>query len=116
MNQPAAISQQAATPAPAASAPAGGVAGASVTSAPAAATPSSATPAAAGGVKGAVVALHPTKAKPSGGVLGTATRLGGTIASSHLPFTGLPLWIFAGVALALVLIGTAARRFATGRI
>jgi len=45
-------------------------------------------PASAGGVKGATVALKPTKAKPSGGVLGATTRLGGTVASTRLPFTG----------------------------
>jgi hypothetical protein len=67
-------------------------------------------------VKGAVVALKPTKAKPSGGVLGATTRLGGAVAGTQLPFTGLPLWIFAGVALALILIGTVARRSAANRL
>jgi hypothetical protein len=67
-------------------------------------------------VKGAVVTLRPTKAKPAGGVLGKTTRLGGTVASSRLPFTGLPLWIFAGVALALIGIGLAARRVSAGRL
>ena len=74
-----------------------------------------ATPA-AGGVKGAVVALAPTKTKPAGGVLGTTTRLGGTVASTRLPFTGLHLWIFALVALALIAIGYSVGRSAADRI
>ncbi len=75
---------------------------------------SGAAPAAVGGVKGAVVALHPTKEKPSGGVLGATTRLGGTVASTRLPFTGLPLWIFALAALALVAVGYTLRRSSAG--
>jgi hypothetical protein len=43
-------------------------------------------------------------------VLGATTRLGGTVASARLPFTGLPLWIFAAVALALIAIGYTVRR------
>jgi hypothetical protein len=74
------------------------------------ATPGAA-PAAAGAVKGVQIALKPTaKPKPAGGVLGTTTRLGSTVASSTLPFTGLPLWIFALVAAALIGIGVATRR------
>ena len=75
-------------------------------------------PAAAGGVKGAVVVLSPTKAKakPAGGVLGATHRLGSTVASSKLPFTGLPLWIFALAALALIALGYAVRRTAANRI
>jgi hypothetical protein len=49
-------------------------------------------------------------------VLGATTRLGGTVASTRLPFTGLPLWIFAGVALALIGIGLAFRRASANRI
>jgi hypothetical protein len=96
----------------------GGVAGsAQVASAPAgSAAPTAASPASAGGVKGAAVTLRPTKTKASGGVLGTTTRLGGTIASSRLPFTGLPLWIFALVALALIAVGLGIRRTSTNRI
>ncbi|MCW2963969.1 MAG: hypothetical protein JWO17_1221 [Actinomycetia bacterium] len=92
------------------------------TSAPVAAAPASASatagaaPAASGGVKGAVVALKPTKTKPAGGVLGATTRLGGNVASTTLPFTGLPLWIFALVAAALIGIGLTARRASARRI
>jgi hypothetical protein len=70
----------------------------------------------AGGVKGAVVALKPTQAKPAGGVLGATTRLGGTVAAAQLPFTGLPLWIFALVAAGLIVIGLAFRRTAADRL
>jgi hypothetical protein len=91
---------------------AGAVAPATVTNAAAPVTPAS-TPASAGGVKGAVVALKPTKTKPAGGVLGTTTRLGGTIASTRLPFTGLPLWIFALVAAGLIGTGLVVRRGAS---
>jgi hypothetical protein len=115
---PAAQPAPVVTPAPAATpAPTAAAAGPAVASAPVSApAPAAATPAAAGGVQGAVVALHPTKTKPSGGVLGATTRLGGTVASTRLPFTGLPLWIFAGVALALIGIGLAFRRVSAGRI
>ena len=115
----------------------------STPAAPAAATPAAATPnvvipaaaapapaaIAAGGVKGATVTLKPakaqavhkvaaakTKAKPAGGVLGTTTHLGHVVASSRLPFTGLPLWIFVAVAAALILAGAAIRRSANDRI
>jgi hypothetical protein len=110
-------SSSSAQPASSSSAASGGsVSGtAQVASAPAAgnAAPTAASPASAGGVKGAVVALRPTKTKPAGGVLGTTTRLGGTIASSRLPFTGLPLWIFALAAVALIAIGFTVRREST---
>jgi hypothetical protein len=117
---PAPVATPAATPAaapaatPAATpAPTAAAAGASVASAPA---PAAATPTAARGVKGAVVALHPTTTKPSGGVLGATTRLGGSVAASQLPFTGLPLWIFALVAAGLIGIGVAFRRASADRI
>ncbi len=108
-----------ATATPAAAAPAtstaGAVQGAKVTLTPAASSPTAA-PAVAGGVKGAVIALKPTKTKPAGGVLGTTTRLGGTIAATRLPFTGLPLWIFALVAAGLIGVGVAMRRASANRI
>jgi hypothetical protein len=108
-----------ATVAPATVAPAttaaGAVQGTQATITPAASSPA-ATPAPAGGVKGAVVALKPTKTKPAGGVLGATTRLGGKVASTTLPFTGLPLWIFALVAAALIGIGFTVRRASANRI
>jgi hypothetical protein len=74
------------------------------------------TPAAsAGGVAGESVALPQSNAKPTGGVLGATTRLGGTVASTSLPFTGLPLWSFAAVAAALILAGIAVRRATADR-
>jgi hypothetical protein len=95
---------------------AGSVLGTQATVTPAvsssAASSPTATPAAAGGVKGAAVALKPTKTKPAGGVLGTTTRLGGSVAATRLPFTGLPLWIFALVAAGLIGVGLAMRRTA----
>jgi hypothetical protein len=100
-----------ATPAPLAPATAGSVLGTQATVTPAASSPT-ATPAAAGGVKGAAVALKPTKTKPAGGVLGTTTRLGGSVAATRLPFTGLPLWIFALVAAGLIGVGLAMHRTA----
>jgi hypothetical protein len=121
-------SQSTVTPSSSASAPAAGTvapataaapaaASAPATaSAPAAAAPAAAAPAAAGGVKGAVVALKPTKTKPAGGVLGTTTRLGGKVAATRLPFTGLPLWIFALVAAGLIGAGLTMRRAAANRI
>jgi hypothetical protein len=79
--------------------------------APAAAAPAPAAPVAAGGVLGATAPLHTTaKPKPAGGVLGATVRLGKSVGSSTLPFTGLPLWIFALVAGGLILAGAAARR------
>jgi hypothetical protein len=90
-------------------------AGTQATVTPAASSPT-ATPAAAGGVQGAVVALKPTKTKPTGGVLGATTRLGGTIASTRLPFTGLPLWIFALAAAGLIGAGVAMRRASSNRM
>jgi hypothetical protein len=96
---------------------AGAVAPAAVANAGATPVTPASTPAPAGGVKGAIVALKPTKTKPSaGGVLGATTRLGGTVASTRLPFTGLPLWIFATVALALIAIGLTVRRSTANRI
>ena len=83
--------------------------------APAAATAASA-PATAGGVKGATATLTKPKAKPAGGVLGATTRLGGTVASTNLPFTGLPLWIFAALAALLILVGATVRRSASDRV
>ncbi|HEY8724057.1 MAG TPA: hypothetical protein VIL92_09400 [Gaiellaceae bacterium] len=112
---PAASATVAPTAAASATAAAGAVQGAQVTITPAASSPT-ATPAAAGGVKGAVVALRPTKTKRAGGVLGTTTRLGGSIASTRLPFTGLPLWIFALVAAGLIGIGLTMRRASLRRI
>jgi hypothetical protein len=95
---------------------AGSVLGTQATIIPAGSSPTTESPAAAGGVKGATVALKPTKAKPAGGVLGTTTRLGGSIASTRLPFTGLPLWIFALVAAGLIGIGLTMRRASAHRI
>jgi len=79
-----------------------------------------------GAVKGATVTLKPksnrvaaaatTKPKPAGGVLGATTRLGSTVTSTKLPFTGLPLWIFVAVAAALILTGAAVRRSGHERI
>jgi hypothetical protein len=100
-------------------APAATPAAASAPAAQAKATtkPAAAAPVAAGGVKGVqVTRTSAGKPKAKGGVLGTTTRLGSTVAGSHLPFTGLPLWIFAAVAAALILLGFALRRSATGRI
>lgn len=79
--------------------------------------PATSTPASTGAVKGATVALKAkSKAKPAGGVLGTTTRLGGTVGSSRLPFTGLSLWIYALVAAGLVGLGLVARRAADNRL
>jgi hypothetical protein len=78
--------------------------------------PAVATPAPTGGVQGATVALKPAKTKPAGGVLGTTTRLGGSVASSRLPFTGFPLWIFALVAAGLIGTGLTMRRASANRI
>jgi hypothetical protein len=96
------------TPSISSSTPAAGVAPATVT--PAAA------PTAAGGVQGAVVALKPAKTKPAGGVLGATTRLGGTVASTKLPFTGLALWIFVLIAAGLIGIGFTVRRASAHRV
>jgi hypothetical protein len=109
-----------ATLTPATAAPAtiaaGSVLGTQATITPAGSSPTTVSPAAAGGVKGATVALKPTKAKPAGGVLGTTTRLGGKVASTRLPFTGLPLWMFALVAAGLISIGLTMRRVSASRI
>jgi hypothetical protein len=108
---PATVTAQAAGVVVPAAAPASVAIASASAPAPAAATPAVAVPA-VGGVKGAVVALKPTKTKPAGGVLGTTTRLGGSIASTRLPFTGLPLWAFALVAAGLIVIGLTVRRSA----
>jgi hypothetical protein len=116
---PAPVATPASAPAPAVTetpAAVGAVAGASVPASAAAPTaPADVTVGPAGGVKGAVVTLKPTQAKPAGGVLGATTRLGGTVAAAQLPFTGLPLWIFALVAAGLIVIGLAFRRTAADR-
>jgi hypothetical protein len=71
---------------------------------------------AVGAVKGATATLTPKpKAKPRGGVLGATTRLGSSVSGTRLPFTGLPLWIFAAVAAGLVLVGVGVRRSARDR-
>ena len=93
----------------------GAVQAAQPTSTPASSAPAAA-PAAAAGVKGVAVALKPTKTKPASGVLGTTTKLGGTAASSKLPFTGLPLSIFALVAVGLIGVGLTMRRAAANRV
>jgi hypothetical protein len=72
-------------------------------------------PVAAGSVKGAHATLKPAKAKAAGSVLGKTTRLGSPAGSSTLPFTGLPLWIFALVAAGLLGIGLATRHAAGNR-
>lgn len=72
---------------------------------------------AAGGVKGAHMTLKPKATPaPAGGVLGTSTRLGSPASSSTLPFTGLPLWIFALVAASLLGVGLATRHASRDRI
>jgi len=76
------------------------------------------------GVKGVAVTkkkassktLQPAKAKPAGGVLGATKTLGGTTTSSTLPFTGLPLWIFALVAAGMIGVGLTLRRASANRI
>ncbi|MFL5953474.1 MAG: hypothetical protein ACJ76I_05110 [Gaiellaceae bacterium] len=107
------VSTSTVTPAAAVQATAAATPAASASAPVATATP------ATGAVQGAVVALKPTKAaktKPAGGVLGATTRLGHTVSSGRLPFTGLPLWIFALVAAGLIGVGAAARHTASRRI
>jgi hypothetical protein len=84
---------------------------------PAKASPKAAPKAAvaAGKVKGAHVTLKPAKPTAAGAVLGKTTRLGSPAGSSSLPFTGLPLWIFALLAAGLLGIGLATRH-ASNRI
>jgi len=87
----------------------------------AAVTPSTssvtATPATTGSVLGATATLKAKpKAKPAGGVLGTTTRLGGTVGSSRLPFTGLSLWMYALIAAGLIGAGLFARRAAADHL
>jgi hypothetical protein len=69
------------------------------------------TAAEAGGVLGTqVVVLKPVKKPASaGGVLGATAKLGNFATRGTLPFTGLPLWIFVLVALALIAGGLAVR-------
>jgi len=86
---------------------------ATTTTAAAVVAPPAATPPAApaGSVLGATAPLHTSSAKPAtGGVLGATVRLGRKVGGSTLPFTGLPLWIFALVAAGLILVGAFARR------
>jgi hypothetical protein len=64
---------------------------------------------AAGGVLGAQATLVRPAKKPAGGVLGATARLGSFATRGTLPFTGLPLWIVALVALALIAGGLAFR-------
>ena len=77
--------------------------------------PSPAAAASAGGVLGATATLTKPAKKPAGGVLGATAHLGKVVAGTHLPFTGLPLWIFVAVAAALVFAGLAIRRTAGHR-
>jgi hypothetical protein len=93
--------------------------------APAAVAPAAPAAPAAGGVKGATATLAPAthrtaaapvKAEPQGGVLGATTRLGSAVSGTRLPFTGLPLWIFAAVAAGLILVGAAVRRSSHDRV
>jgi hypothetical protein len=68
-------------------------------------------------VKGATATLTKAKKPASkGGVLGAAAKIGSTVASTRLPFTGLPLWIFVAVAAALIAIGFTVRRSARDQI
>jgi hypothetical protein len=60
--------------------------------------------------------LQPAKAKPAGGVLGATKTLGGTTTSTTLPFTGLPLWIFALAAAGMIGVGLTLRRASANRI
>lgn len=72
----------------------------------------------------AVLAAPPTTTAPTGGVLGAQATLKprprpssgvlGTVGSTTLPFTGLPLWPFALGALALIGAGAAVRRTQRG--
>jgi hypothetical protein len=110
------VAVSAATTVAAATAPsANGVAGVHITKT----TPTKSTLAPApAGVKGQQVALKPApKQKPAGGVLGATANITKSVPASHLPFTGLPLGIFAAVAALLILTGAAIRRSAatTGR-
>jgi hypothetical protein len=87
--------------------------GATATATPAAAgmAPASApaATAAAGGVLGAQATLVRPAAKSAGGVLGATSRLGAFAVRGTLPFTGLPLWIAAVVALVLIAAGLSLR-------
>jgi hypothetical protein len=89
--------------------------------APSSAAPSSAAPSSAptssGSVLGAVSPVKTTtaKAKPTSGVLGATARIGRSVGARNLPFTGLKLWIFALLALALIAVGALARRASAHR-
>ena len=93
-------------------------ASASAAPAPAAAAPApaAAAPTAAGGVLGAVTPLHSATPKASAGVLGATVGFSKKVGGTTLPFTGLQLWIFAAVALGLILAGAFARRASADRI
>ncbi|HEY6052483.1 MAG TPA: hypothetical protein VIU86_01055, partial [Gaiellaceae bacterium] len=82
--------------------PAGGVAGVQ------ASTPTQSSSPSTGGVLGAQATLRP-RTSPHGGVLGT-------IRSTTLPFTGLPLWPVVLGALALIGAGAAVRRTQRGTL
>ncbi|MGH3000270.1 MAG: hypothetical protein ACRDNM_13315 [Gaiellaceae bacterium] len=72
---------------------------------------------AASGVLGASATLPAASSSPTAtsGVLGTSAALRSSTASGTLPFTGLPLWIPALVALAMIGTGLGlARRHGTG--
>jgi hypothetical protein len=56
------------------------------------------------------------QAQPAGGVLGATKTLGSTTTSSTLPFTGLPLWIFALAAAGMIGVGLTLRRASANRI
>ena len=60
-----------------------------------------------GGVAGAV---ERAVGKPLGGVLGAGAQLGRTAVKGTLPFTGIPLWAVALVAVTLIGFGLALRR------
>jgi hypothetical protein len=74
---------------------------------------------ATGAVLGAVHTLPQAKAKsssrPVGGVLGATARLGRSVGAKTLPFTGLPLWLFALVAIGLIGVGLATQRMTARR-
>ncbi|MGZ4388953.1 MAG: hypothetical protein ACXVZL_06190 [Gaiellaceae bacterium] len=95
------------TPAPVA-APTGGVAGAQASVPASQSSAPTASPTSTGGVLGAQATLRP-RTSPHGGVLGT-------IRSTTLPFTGLPLWPVLLGALALIGAGAAVRRTQRGTL
>ncbi|HSP72188.1 MAG TPA: hypothetical protein VLN26_07465, partial [Gaiellaceae bacterium] len=85
--------------------PAGGVAGVRA-AVPASKPAPAASPSSTGGILGAQATLRP-RTSPHGGVLGT-------VRSTTLPFTGLPLWPVVLGALALIGAGAAVRRTQRG--